>query len=98
VKADTKDMADDPVVGPNQVAILGPVRLLDVRPLEAHEADALPGSIRFPVEEWVAAAASDAEGLDRAEVWEERIVALGIGGDTLALVYDGGEMTEAARV
>jgi hypothetical protein len=72
-------MAGDPVVGPDQVASLGQVRLLDVRPLEAHEADALPNSIRVPIEEWVAAAASGAEGLDRAEAWEESIAALGLG-------------------
>jgi 3-mercaptopyruvate sulfurtransferase SseA len=98
VKSETNGVPSDPVVVPDQMASLGPVRLLDVRPLEAHEADALPGSVRVPIEEWVAAAASEAEGLDHVEAWGNRIAALGIGSDTLALVHDGGEMTEAAGV
>ena len=47
---------------------------------------------------WTTAAKSPRSGLDDPGYWKRQILKLGIAGDEVVHIYDGGEMTEAARV
>jgi thiosulfate/3-mercaptopyruvate sulfurtransferase len=87
----------DPFVAAAALAGLGPARLLDARPAQEHLAAHVPGAARVPLEDWIAAAKSPDRGLEDRAWWEAAIAALGVG-DAPAVVYDAGQMVEAARV
>jgi thiosulfate/3-mercaptopyruvate sulfurtransferase len=89
---------NDPVIEPVDLVSIGPVRLLDVRDEEAFSTAHFPAAVRVPVEEWEAAAEDEATSLDNKVYRQKQISALGIDNGTLAIIYDDGRMTEAARV
>ncbi|MGF6272532.1 thiosulfate/3-mercaptopyruvate sulfurtransferase [Massilia sp. UYP11] len=86
------------VIEPDALAAGRPLRLLDVRDVPAFDAAHATKAIRVPIEEWEAAAKADTTGLDNVAYWEQAIRQLGIDDHALAVVYDDGRMTEAARV
>lgn len=87
-------MTTSPIITQDQLAHLGPIRLL-----YAPSADERPiGMITTPTAEWVAAAKRSATGFDDTAHWQAEIGKLGIGADALTVVLDDGGMTEAARV
>jgi thiosulfate/3-mercaptopyruvate sulfurtransferase len=71
--------------------------LLDVRGEAAYNAGHWPGAVMLDIQQWETLAKSPEGALDRAEVWERAIGALGINGSQPVVVYDDGRMTEAAR-
>jgi thiosulfate/3-mercaptopyruvate sulfurtransferase len=87
----------DPFVTVEGLAALGPVRLLDARSAAEHAAGHAPGAVRVPLEDWVAAAKSQYHGLEDVGHWQAAIAALAVGAAP-AVVYDAGQMVEAARV
>lgn len=81
------------------LASLGPITLLDARPLAAFDRDPPNGAVRVPVEEWDTMARDPAIGLSAADPWTAAIRGLGIDPAVATpVVYDDGRMTEAARV
>lgn len=91
-------MPNDPVVDAAELAGLSAFRFLDVRESTAFAVAHAPGAVRVPIEAWEAAAKAEGTSLDNVAHWETAIGALGVDNDTLAVVYDDGRMTEAARV
>ena len=91
-------MANDPFVDITALPSLGPIRYLDVRDQAAFDAGHAPGAVRVPLEEWDKAAKAADTGFTRTAYWDEALGSLGIGGSAVAVAYDGGAMTNAARV
>ena len=91
-------MPNDPFVDVAALPSLGPVRYLDARDQAMFDAGHLPGAVRVPVEEWDKAAKAADIGFDRTAYWDEALGSLGVGPSALAVTYDGGQMTNAARV
>ena len=87
-----------PIVEPGEALLFGSALLLDVRSLDAFRTSHLANAIRVPVEWWNAAAKQERTSLDRTTFWQAEIGALGIDGSRIALVYDDGRMTDAARI
>ncbi len=75
-----------------------PLVVLDVRGDAAYAAGHLPGAVRVDHARWEADSLSDADGLENEALWRSRIGELGIDGRGTVVVYDGGSMTDAARV
>ena len=75
-----------------------PLVVLDVRPLEQYRSGHLNGATWLDLTTWTKLARSTDRGFSDRAGWEKRIGDLGIDADDSVLVYDGGEMTEAARV
>jgi thiosulfate/3-mercaptopyruvate sulfurtransferase len=75
-----------------------PVRYLDARDQAAFEAGHAPGAVRVPIEAWDAAAKATDTGFEKTAYWNDALKALGIGRSAVAVAYDGGRMTDAARV
>lgn len=75
-----------------------PLVILDVRGDAAYAAGHLPGAVRIDHARWEADSLSDAYGLENEALWRSRIGELGIDGRGTVVVYDGGSMTDAARV
>jgi thiosulfate/3-mercaptopyruvate sulfurtransferase len=71
--------------------------VLDVRGEAAYDAGHWPGALLLDIRQWETLAKSPEGALDRTEVWERAIGALGIDGSQPVAVYDDGRMTEAAR-
>jgi thiosulfate/3-mercaptopyruvate sulfurtransferase len=76
----------------------GPIRYLDVRDQAAFDAGHAPGAVRVPLEDWDKAAKNSAIGFHDTAYWNEALGALGLDPSVTALAYDGGRMTDAARV
>jgi thiosulfate/3-mercaptopyruvate sulfurtransferase len=91
-------MPSDPFVDVAALPGLGPVRYLDVRDQAAFDAGHAPGAVRVPVEAWDAAAKAADIGFEKCAYWDDIFQSLGIGQSTLAVAYDGGRMTDAARI
>jgi thiosulfate/3-mercaptopyruvate sulfurtransferase len=91
-------MPNDPFADLATLRSLGPVRYLDARDQAAFDVQHVPGAVRVPVEEWDAAAKSGDIGFDKTSYWQDALAALGVDGSTTAVAYDGGGMTNAARV
>ena len=91
-------MPNDPFVEVAALAALGPVRYLDARDQAAFDAGHAPGAVRVPLEAWDAAAKSADTGFDRTDYWDAALTALGTGPSAIAVAYDTGSMTNAARV
>lgn len=72
--------------------------ILDVRPEEEYAAGHLPGAVRVDYDEWTALSFAGDTDLENTRAWRSRIGRLGIDADDTVLIYDGGQMTRAARV
>jgi thiosulfate/3-mercaptopyruvate sulfurtransferase len=75
-----------------------PLVILDARPEGAYARGHLPGAVRLDHRTWESDSLSEEAGLDNESLWMQRIGDLGIDGRGTVLVYDGGGMTDAARV
>lgn len=75
-----------------------PLVILDVRSESAYAAGHLPGAVRIEHRQWESDSLSEASGLEHESFWTARIGALGIDGSGTVLIYDGGSMTDAARI
>ena len=72
--------------------------IFDVRPEAEYAAGHLPGAIRIDYADWQELSLTSETGLTHEQMWHNRIGAFGVDGDDTVLIYDGGEMTRAARV
>src|ERR1700736_4895615 len=93
-------MPNDPFVDVAALPSLGPVRYLDARDqaMFAFDPGHAPGAVRVPVDEWDKAAKAADIGFGKTAYWDEALGALGVGPSAVAVVYDRGQMTDAARV
>jgi thiosulfate/3-mercaptopyruvate sulfurtransferase len=91
-------MPNDPFVDVAALPSLGPIHYLDARDRAMFDAGHAPGAVRVPVEEWDAAAKAADIGFSKTAYWEDALGSLGVGLAALAVTYDGGQMTNAARV
>jgi thiosulfate/3-mercaptopyruvate sulfurtransferase len=91
-------MANDPFVDIDDLHSLGPLRYLDARDQSAFDAGHAPGAVRVPLDEWDAAAKAADTGFARTAYWDKALGALGVDPTVTAVAYDGGGMTNAARV
>jgi thiosulfate/3-mercaptopyruvate sulfurtransferase len=71
--------------------------LLDCRVLSDFQAGHVKGAVWVDLSEWRAASAKIG-GLGSPEPWRERLAALGVTGRNPVVIYDDGNMTDAARV
>jgi thiosulfate/3-mercaptopyruvate sulfurtransferase len=91
-------MPNDPFVDIAALPSLGPVRYLDARDQAAFDAGHAPGAVRVPVDEWDKAAKAADIGFGKTAFWDNALGALGVDPSAVAVVYDSGQMTNAARV
>jgi len=91
-------MPNDPFVDVAALPSLGPVRYLDARDQAMFDAGHVPGAVRVPVEEWDRAAKAADIGFDKSAYWDDALGSLGVDPSIVAVAYDGGQMTNAARV
>ena len=91
-------MPTDPFVTVADLAGVGPIRYFDARDAAAFAAGHAPGAIRAPSDAWDAAAKSAATGFENTAHWEATLADLGVDDSAVAVVYDTGAMTNAARV
>lgn len=91
-------MPNDPFVDIAALRSLGSLHYLDARDQAAFDAVHVPGAVRVPLEEWDAAAKAGDIGFNKTAYWDEALAALGVDRLVTAAVYDGGGMTNAARV
>ena len=91
-------MPDDPFVELAALPSLGPIRFLDARDQAAFDAGHAPGAVRVPVEEWDKAAKTADIGFTKTAYWDDALRSLGVDNSTVAVAYDDGRMTNAARV
>jgi thiosulfate/3-mercaptopyruvate sulfurtransferase len=91
-------MPNDPFVDVVALASLGPVTYLDARDQAAFEAGHAPGAVRVPVEEWDKAAKAAEIGFAQTAYWDDAFASLGLDYSAIAVAYDDGRMTNAARV
>ena len=91
-------MPNDPFVDVAALASLGPIRYLDARDQATFEGRHAPGAVRVPVDEWDKAAKAAGVGLDSTAYWDRALGSLGVDPSAVAVTYDGGQMTNAARV
>ena len=91
-------MPNDPFVDVVALGSLGPVAYLDARDQAAFDADHAPGAVRVPVEEWDKAAKAPDIGFAEAAYWDNAFASLGVDNSVVAVAYDDGRMTNAARV
>lgn len=70
--------------------------ILDVRKPEDFEAARVAGARRVDLDAW-SKAAREGEGFRDLASWSGRIASLGVDRDTRVIVYDAGNMTDAAR-
>jgi thiosulfate/3-mercaptopyruvate sulfurtransferase len=91
-------MPNDPFVDIAALPALGPIRYLDARDREMFDAGHAPGAVHVPAEEWDRAAKAPEVGFGNTAYWDEALGSLGVGASAVAVVYDGGGMTNAARV
>lgn len=75
-----------------------PLVILDVRSEAAYAAGHLPNAVRVDHATWESDSLSEESGLDNAALWRSRFGELGIDGRGTVVVYDGGSMTDAARI
>src|ERR1700741_5476545 len=91
-------MPNDPFVDVAALSSLGPIRYLDARDQTVFEAGHAPGAVRVPVDEWDKAAKAADVGFNNTAYWDQALGSLGVDPAALAVTYDGGQMTNAARV
>ena len=91
-------MPNDPFVDVATLSSLGPIRYLDARDQQAFDTGHAPDAVRVPVEEWDTAAKTADVGFNKTAYWDEALGSLGVDPSAVAVTYDGGQMTNAARV
>jgi len=91
-------MPNDPFVDVAALSSLGPIRYLDARDQAMFDARHAPGAVRVPVDEWDKAAKAADVGFANTAYWDHALGSLGVDPSALAVAYDGGQMTNAARV
>jgi thiosulfate/3-mercaptopyruvate sulfurtransferase len=91
-------MPKDPFVDVADLPSLGPLCYLDVRDQAAFDSSHAPGAVRVQLDEWDAAAKAADAGFAKTAYWDKALSALGIDPAAIAVAYDGGGMTNAARV
>ena len=91
-------MPNDPFVDIAALSSLGPVHYLDARDRVTFDAGHAPGAVHVPVEEWDKAAKAADIGFAKTGYWDEALASLGVGPSAIAVAYDDGRMTNAARV
>jgi thiosulfate/3-mercaptopyruvate sulfurtransferase len=91
-------MPNDPFVDVAALSSLGPIRYLDARDQATFDAGHAPGAVRVPVDEWDTAAKAADAGFNKTAYWNHALGALGVDPSAIAVTYDGGQMTNAARV
>jgi thiosulfate/3-mercaptopyruvate sulfurtransferase len=91
-------MPNDPFVDIAGLRSLGPVRYLDARDQAAFDAGHAPGAVRVPVDEWDKAAKAADIGFGKTAYWDEALGSVGVDLSVVAVAYDSGQMTNAARV
>ena len=91
-------MPNDPFVDVAALSSLGRIRYLDARDQASFDAGHAPGAVRVPLEAWDAAAKAADTGFEKTAYWDDALGALGIDPSAVAVAYDGGRMTDAARV
>jgi thiosulfate/3-mercaptopyruvate sulfurtransferase len=91
-------MPNDPFVDIGALPLLGPVHYLDARDRAMFDAGHAPGAVRVPVEEWDAAAKAADTGFNKTPYWDDALGSLGVDRSAIAIAYDDGRMTNAARV
>ncbi len=91
-------MPNDPFVEAAALASLGPVRYLDARDQAAFDAGHAPGAVRVPLDAWDKAAKAADIGFETTAFWDDALGALGLDPSGVAVTYDTGAMTNAARV
>lgn len=91
-------MPRDPFVDVTGLSSLGPIRFLDARDQAAFDAGHAPGAVRVPADAWDAAVKAADTGFEKTAYWNDAIGSLGLDPSVTAVAYDGGGMTNAARV
>jgi thiosulfate/3-mercaptopyruvate sulfurtransferase len=91
-------MPNDPFVDAAALFSLGPIRYLDARDQATFDAGHAPGAVRVTVDEWHKAAKAADVGFADTAYWNHALGSLGVDPSALAVTYDGGQMTNAARV
>jgi thiosulfate/3-mercaptopyruvate sulfurtransferase len=91
-------MPHDPFVDVAALTALGPITYLDARDQASFEAGHAPGAVRVPVEEWDKAAKTADIGFGKTAYWDDAFASLGVDNSAIAVAYDDGRMTNAARV
>lgn len=74
------------------------VVVFDVRPESEYDAGHLPGALRIDYDDWAELSLSAETGLTHEQMWHARIGSFGVDGNDTVIIYDGGKMTQAARV
>jgi thiosulfate/3-mercaptopyruvate sulfurtransferase len=91
-------MPNDPFVDVAALRSLGPVRYLDARDQAAFDAGHVPGAVRVPLEAWDAAVKAVDTGFAKTAYWDQALSSLRVGPSVTCVSYDGGGLTNAARV
>src|SRR5487761_1735266 len=91
-------MPDDPFVDVVALTPLGPIQYLDARDRAMFDAGHVPGALHVPVEDWDKAAKAADIGFGKTGYWDEALGTLGVDHSAIAVAYDDGRMTNAARV
>jgi 3-mercaptopyruvate sulfurtransferase SseA len=91
-------MPNDPFVDVAALSSLGSIRYLDARDQAMFDAGHAPGAVRVPVDEWDKAAKAADVGFANTAYWDHALGSLGVDPSALAVTYDGGQMSNAARV
>jgi thiosulfate/3-mercaptopyruvate sulfurtransferase len=91
-------MPSDPFVDVAALPSLGPIRYLDARDQAAFDAGHAPGAVRVPLEAWDKGVKAADIGFGQTAFWDEALGALGLDPAGVAVTYDSGAMTNAARV
>jgi thiosulfate/3-mercaptopyruvate sulfurtransferase len=91
-------MPNDPFVDIAALPSLGPVHYLDARDRAMFDAGHAPGAVHVPIEDWDKAAKATDIGFAKTAYWDEALASLGVGPSAIAVAYDDGRMTNAARV
>jgi thiosulfate/3-mercaptopyruvate sulfurtransferase len=91
-------MPNDPFVDIAALSSLGPVQYLDARDRAAFDAGHARGAVHVPVDEWDKATKAADIGFAKTAHWDEAFGSLGLDHSAIAVAYDEGRMTNAARV
>ncbi len=91
-------VVDAPSVAPAADASQRRTIVLDVRDTSAYAAGHVRDAVRVDAAEWKQASFDEANGIENAAAWGERIGALGIRNGDRVVIYDGGKMLDAARI
>ena len=91
-------MPNDPFVDIATLTSLGPIQYLDARDRTTFDAGHAPGALHVPVEEWDKAAKAADIGFAKTDYWDDAIRSFGLNPSAIAVAYDDGRMTNAARV